>query len=168
MKNILFLLLLIPVISFSQYSKKELKKLKKLELKIVNRGLDLDATFVPYFKKKYFTRENGTEGVWGANTEDRWAEAMFTYGIDVGDYSRESQVKDANNREMNLSNSLIFNGRYVFDCNTNRVIKIQDLQNNNKIVATIKYEGRSLWLGYGKNLSLQMEYIIQELIKSNK
>ena len=168
MKNILFLLLLIPVISFSQYSKKELKKLKKMELKIVNRGLDLDATFVPYFEVQYYTRENGTQGVRGASVESSWAEAMFTLGLDVGDYSRQSQVKDANNREMNLSNSLIFNGRYVFDCNTYGIIKIQDLQNNNKIVATIKYEGRSLYGAWGKDLSLKMEYVIKELIKLNK
>ena len=155
MKNILFLLLLIPVISFSQYSKKELKKLKKMELKIVNRGLDLDATFVPYFKVQYYTRENGTQGVRGASVESSWAEAMFTLGLDVGDYSSSETA-------------LTFNGRYVFDCNTYGIIKIQDLQNNNKIVATIKYEGRSLYGAWGKDLSLKMEYFIKELIKLNK
>ena len=158
MKNILFLLLLIPVISFSQYSKKELKKLKKMELKIVNRGLDLNASFVPYSNGTY---PSGAQ--W--NNESDWVDAMFTLGLEVGDYSQERQVKDANNREMNLSNSLIFNGRYVFDVtnydNFKGVIKIQDLNNNNKIVATISYR-RDI------RTSLKMEYVIRELIKSNK
>ena len=160
MKKLLLLFLLISVISFSQYSKKELKKLKKMELKIVNRGLDLDATFVPYYR----VRESGD----GWNTETNWGEAMFALGLDVGDYSQERQVKDANNREMNLSNSLIFNGRYVFDSNTYRVIKIQDLQDDNKIVATIKYKGSLNWHTLGKDISYRMEYVIRELIKSNK
>ena len=48
MKKILVLLLIVPVIGLSQYTKKELKKLDKMELKIVNRGLDLNSTFVVY------------------------------------------------------------------------------------------------------------------------
>ena len=147
MKNILFLLLLIPVISFSQYSKKELKKLKKMELKIVNRGLDLDATFVPYYR----VRESGD----GWNTETGWGEAMFTLGLDVGDYSSSKTA-------------LTFNGRYIFDSNTYGVIKIQDLEDNNKIVATIKYKGALNWHVLGKDISYRMEYVIRELIKSNK
>ena len=161
MKNILFLLLLIPVISFSQYSKKELKKLKKMELKIVNRGLDLNASFVPYSNGTY---PSGAQ--W--NNESDWVDAMFTLGLEVGDYSQERQVKDANNREMNLSNSLIFNGRYVFDTSTHKQIKIQDLNNNNKIVATITYKGNLGWgVGY-KPLIRKKEYVIYKLIESNK
>ena len=145
MKKLLLLFLLIPVISFSQYSKRELKKLKKMELKIVNRGLDLDATFVPY---SYGTYKSGDS--W--NNESDWADAMFTLGLEVGDYSSSK-------------NTVTFNGRYVFDAkdygNWTGVIKIQDLNNNNKIVATISYR-RDI------RTSLKMEYVIRELIKSNK
>ena len=162
MKKILFLFLFIPVISYSQYTKKQLKKLKKMELEIVNRGLDLDATFVPYYKARYTSEGQ----LVGKSVEPRWAEAMFKLGLNVGDYSSQSQAKDANNREMSLSNSLIFNGRYVFDCNTYNVIKIQDLQNNNKIVATIKYK-KYLNQSNPKH-SYKKDYVIRELIKSNK
>jgi len=160
MKNILFLLLLIPVISFSQFSKKELKKFKKMDLKIVNRGLDLNATFVAY-------SEQSTQGYIDL-VEDSWETAMFSQGLEVGDYSEQRQVKDANNREMNLSGSLIFNGRYVFDTSTHKQIKIQDLNNNNKIVATITYKGSLGW-GMGNNpLIRKKEYVIYKLIESNK
>ena len=145
MKNILFLLLLIPVISFSQFSKKELKKFKKMDLKIVNRGLDLNATFVAY-------SDQTTQGLIDL-VEDSWDTAMFSQGLEVGDYSQQS---------------LIFNGRYVFDTSTHKQIKIQDLNNNNKIVATITYKGNLGWgVGY-KPLIRKKEYVIYKLIESNK
>ena len=161
MKKLLFVLtLLVSYPAYTQYTKKQLKKLKKMELKIVNRGLDLGATFVPYFKKVYLS--DGS--VSGKDIEPRWAQSLFEMGLEVGDYSSESQVKDADNREMNVSKSLIFNGRYVFDCNTRGSIKIQDLQSKNKIVAIISYKTS---IRFGSN-SYKREYIIRELIKSNK
>ena len=155
MKKLLFLLFFIPVLSFSQYSKKELKKLEKMELKIVNRGLDLNETFVPYYKKNNFI-------------ESSWAEAMFTLGLDVGDYSSQKQIKDSNNRETELSRTVTFNGRYVFDSNAFGVIKILDLYNDNKIVATIRYKGSLNFGAGGNDLYFKKEYVIKELIKSNR
>ena len=146
MKKILFLLFFIPVLSFSQYSKKELKKIKKMELKIVNRGLDLKETFVPYCIKK-----NNFMGT----VESSWAEAMFTLGLDVGDYSSSSSTVN-------------FNGRYVFDSNAFGVIKILDLYNDNKIVATIRYKGDLNYGAMGNDLYFKKEYVIRELIKSNR
>ena len=148
-----------PVLGFSQLTKKELKKLDKMELKIVNRGLDLNSTFVVYSKE---ISQNLLDLV-----EDSWETAMFSKGLDVGDYYEESQVKDTNNREMELSNSITFNGRYIFDTSTHGQIKIQDLENNNKLVASITYK-RDLNFGIGQNpLIWKKEYVIEKLIESN-
>ena len=66
------------------------------------------------------------------------------------------------------SNSLIFNGRYIFDISTHGQIKIQDLQNNNKLVASITYKGNLGW-GVGFDpLIRKKEYVIDKLIESNK
>jgi len=160
MKKLLLLLLIVPVIGLSQYTKKELKKLDKMELKIVNRGLDLNSTFVVY------SEESSQQLI--DLVEDSWETAMFSKGLDVGDYYEESQVKDTNNREMALSNSITFNGRYVFDTSTRGQIKIQDLENNNKLVAYITYK-RDLSWGVGFNpLIWKKEYVIEELMKSNR
>ena len=160
MKKVLVILLIVPVIGLSQYTKKELKKLDKMELKIVNRGLDLNSTFVVY------SEESSQQLI--DLVEDSWETAMFSKGLDVGDYYEESQVKDTNNREMALSNSITFNGRYVFDTSTRGQIKIQDLENNNKLVASITYK-RDLSWGVGFNpLIWKKEYVIEELIKSNR
>jgi len=160
MKKVLVLLLIVPVIGLSQYTKKELKKLDKMELKIVNRGLDLNSTFVVY------SEESSQQLI--DLVEDSWETAMFSKGLDVGDYYEESQVKDTNNREMALSNSITFNGRYVFDTSTRGQIKIQDLENNNKLVASITYK-RDLSWGVGFNpLIWKKEYVIEELMKSNR
>ena len=131
-----------------------------MELKIVNRGLDLNSTFVVY------SEESSQKLI--DLVEDSWETAMFSKGLDVGDYYEESQVKDTNNREMALSNSITFNGRYVFDTSTHGQIKIQDLENNNKLVASITYK-RDLSWGVGFNpLIWKKEYVIEELIKSNR
>ena len=131
-----------------------------MELKIVNRGLDLNSTFVVY------SEESSQQLI--DLVEDSWETAMFSKGLDVGDYYEESQVKDTNNREMALSNSITFNGRYVFDTSTRGQIKIQDLENNNKLVASITYK-RDLSWGVGFNpLIWKKEYVIEELMKSNR
>ena len=160
MKKLLLLLLIAPVMGFSQYTKKELKKLEKMELKIVNRGLDLDATFVVYSEQ---SSQDLVDLV-----EDSWETAMFSKGLNVGDYYSENSVVDGNNREIQVSSSNYFNGRYIFDTSTYGQIKIQDLENNNKLVATITYK-RDLSWGVGFNpLIWKKEYVIEKLIESNK
>ena len=53
LKKIVLIMIMFPIVLSAQYSKKELKKkekwLKKLELRIVNRGVDLNETFVFFF-----------------------------------------------------------------------------------------------------------------------
>lgn len=163
MKKLLYLFLLVPVISYSQLTKKQLKKLKKMELKIVNKGLDLNATFVPYS-----TAVSDTNPNIGSEIEANWGAAIFALGLDVGDYSEQRRSKDGNNREVNLSTAVVFNGRYIFSHgDSSGVIKIQDLNNNNKTVATIKYKG-VVSVNLFKDNSYKREYVISELIKSNK
>jgi len=48
MKNIFILIIGFCINTNAQFSKKEMKEIKKREIKIINRGLDLKATFVPY------------------------------------------------------------------------------------------------------------------------
>ena len=162
MKKILFLFILIPVISYSQYSKKELRNLKKMKLKIVNRGLDLSATFVPYSTVVSEFNDNLSSDI-----EANWGEAMFALGLDVGDYYEKKQSKDGNNREVTLLSSVIFKGRYVFNAKYNGIIIIKDLNNNSKTVATIKYSGVVSYDKFDDN-SYKRDYVISELIKSNK
>lgn len=102
MKKIIVILLLVPFFGFAQYSKKQLRKIKKLELKVVNKGLDLKETFVVYHKTF-------------SSYENDWESALFSAGLDVGDYFDKKNVKDTNNREMILYDEVIFRGRYVFD-----------------------------------------------------
>jgi hypothetical protein len=146
---------------FAQYSSKELKKLEKMEIRIVNRGLDLDATFVPYCEPDGTTDLHKT-------SEENWSKSMFVAGLEVGDYSGQSVVKDSNNREMNLSRTNTFNGRYVFDVSTSGLVKISDLFNNNKVVATISYKSDLNYAAFGADVSFKREYLISKLIESNK
>jgi len=160
MKKLLLLLLIAPMFGFSQYTKKQLKKLEKMNIKIVNRGLDLDAAFVAY------SNESSQDLV--DLVEDSWETAMFSKGLNVGDYYSENSVVDGNNREIEVSSSNYFNGRYIFDATTHGQIKIQDLENNNKLVATITYKGS---LGWGVGfipLIWKKEYVIEKLIESNR
>ena len=72
MKKLLLIFLITPVMGFSQYTKKELKKFEN-ELKIVNRGLDLDAPFVVYSEQ---SSQDLVDLV-----EDSWETAMFSKGL---------------------------------------------------------------------------------------
>jgi len=158
MNKLLLLLLIAPTVSFSQYTKKQLKKLEKMELKVINRGLDLSETFVVYTKE---TSQNLVDLV-----EDSWELALFSKGLKVGDYYSEKSVIDGNNRELNVSSTLYFNGRYLFNIETHGQIKILDLENNNQIVAYITYKKDLNW-GAGFNpLTWKKEYVIEKLIES--
>ena len=56
MKKIFLIVMLLPITINAQYSKQEIKKFekwkKKLELRVVNRGVDLNETFVFYVDRK--------------------------------------------------------------------------------------------------------------------
>lgn len=151
MKKIIVIILLVPFFGFAQYSKKQLRKIKKLELKVVNKGLDLKETFVVYHKTF-------------SSYENDWESALFSAGLDVGDYFDKKNVKDTNNREMILYDEVIFRGRYVFDISPYTRITIKDLKNDNKIVALIEHNG---WSGWGEESVYLMDYIVNALIESN-
>jgi len=155
MKKITFItiaLLILSNISYSQYSEKQLRTLKKMELKIINRGLNLNDAFVPY-----------TEIPVCRGCMELWSDSMSAVGLEVGDYSKSTQIKDAKNREVVFSN--LFKGRYVFELKRFGPIKIFDLKDNNKIVVTISYKGS---ISFNAKYSYKREYVLKKLIESNK
>ena len=160
-KKLTIFLLLISTSTYSQYSKNELKIINKAGIKIVNRGLDLNAVFVPYTKPNNY-------GVRNSTVPELWKESLFEVGLDVGTWFKKTTVKDAENREMILQGSILFKGRYNFEigegCNYFRCIKIYDLQNENKLVSTISWKFDRI---YGNKFSFLRRYVLEELIRLN-
>ena len=139
--------------------KKEAKGLQKhldnLDLEIIARNLDLSKVFV--VKNKL-----GMGGLMILSDpkleEASWNTALFKHGLDVGDYSEIKQVKDANNREMTLSESTIVRGDYLMEIYRDRV-KISDVNNNYKLVATLTFHLNTI-----KFREQIIEHIVQELV----
>ena len=139
--------------------KKEAKELQKhldnLDLEIIARNLDLSKVFV--VKNKL-----GMGGLMILSDskleEASWNTALFKHGLDVGDYSEIKQVKDANNREMTLSESTIVRGDYLMEIYRDRV-KISDVNNNYKLVATLTF-----YLNTIKFREQIIEHIVEELV----
>ena len=153
-----------PFIINAQFSKKEQKMIKKAEIKIINRGLDLNAAFVPYYEKWY--NSFAEKYMYGNRYMDAWTDTLFEAGLEVGEFYEKSTVKDSENREMIMLGQVMFKGRYNFEISSKgakNTIKITDLQNNNKMVASISWELSS---SYGKN-SFIRQYLIEELIRKN-
>lgn len=161
MKKTFLIILILPMITFSQYSKKELKKINNLELKINNRGLDLTAAFVP------FSYRIGYDESSDASAESNWEQALFSAGLKVGSYSSKSTVKDTENREVLLEEAYVFKGRYVFDVSKRGLIKILDLENDNQIVATVFYRYNKAFLYYRQQDYYKRDYVIKKLIELN-
>jgi len=154
MKNfVTLLLILFCSYNYSQYSKKELKTIKKAEIKIINRGLDLNAVFVPY-KEKYYSNYL-QQWVDYSKYVDAWADTLFEAGLEVGEFYE-------------TSDSVNFKGRYQFEIlfgakTGQQSIRITDLENNNKMVASISW---NLVNSYRKN-SFIRQYLLEELIRLN-
>ena len=138
MKKLLLILLFVPLFSYQTFSqsKKALKKVKKI--KIINRGLNLDGTFVPVVNKDYFNR------LLVKRIEASVESAMFAMGFQTGDYYEKQTAKDANNREMTLQTTRVIKGDYSVNIFTkgmsgNRIYKIviEDVNNDSRTVATI-------------------------------
>ena len=98
LKRIFLIMIMFPVVLSAQYSKKELKKkekwLKKLELRVVNRGVDLNDTFV-FFVDRELSKtaaEKIANLLFEGKTENwdfiisEFENAMFVAGLDVGTY----------------------------------------------------------------------------------
>jgi len=183
LKRILFVLIMFPLISSAQYSKKELKKkekwLKKLELRIVNRGVDLNDTFVFYVDRQL--NSTAAEKIANLLFEQRaenwdyiiseFENAMFLNGLDVGTYEFKEIEKGSQNNARKSGN-LIVNGRYLFefDRSIERSVNIavKDVSNNFKTAATISFRNN---IGLGNFMikeTIIVEHIIKEFIKSNK
>tara|TARA_B110000196_G_C20900009_1_gene545483 strand:+ start:38 stop:547 length:510 start_codon:yes stop_codon:yes gene_type:complete len=143
--------------------KKQAKELQKhldnLDLEIVTRDLDFSKVFV--VKNKL-----GMGGLTILSDprleEATWNTALFKNGIDVGSYSEEKQVKDGNNREMTLSESIVVRGDYLMEIYRDRV-KISDVKNDNKLVGTLTF-----YLNTIKYREQIIEHIVEELIKEAK
>ena len=144
MRKVLLLLLLFSLSAHSQYSKKELKRLKKLDIKITNRGLDLNADFV--FLNEW---ENSYTEEW----ESYMNNVLFEKNFGVGSYYY--------NKETNTN---VFNARYVIKGNPSSTsFSIKDLTTN-KLIATIRWKKRIMWSDSNR---YKFDYIFDKLIESN-
>ena len=163
---LLIALVLVTTSSLAQSKrklKKEAKELQKhldnLDLEIVTRNLDLSKVFV-------VKRPEGMSGLTifadQKLEEASWNTALFKHGLEVGDYGEEKQVKDGNNREMTLSESIVVRGDYLMEIYRDRV-KISDVKNDNKLVGTLTF-----YLNTLKYREQIIDYIVEELIKEAK
>jgi hypothetical protein len=181
--KIVFLALMIfPIVASAQYSKKEIKKkekwLKKLELRVVNRGVDLNDTFVFFVDQELSetAAEKIANLVFDGKNENwdfiisEFENAMFVAGLDVGTYEFKKIEKGSKNNAA-ISGNLIVNGRYLFEFDRaiERYVKIsvKDVSNNMKTVATISFKS---YIGLSSMLreTIIIEHVISEFIKSNK
>ena len=182
LKRIFLIMIMFPVVLSAQYSKKELKKkekwLKKLELRVVNRGVDLNDTFVFYVDQELSktAAEKIANLIFDGKTENwdfiisEFENAMFVAGLDVGTYEFKEIEKGSKNNAR-VSGNLIVNGRYLFEFDRaiERYVKIavKDVFNNFKTVATISFRNN---IGLGNFMireTIIIEHVISEFIKSN-
>ena len=174
--------IMFPVFLSAQYSKKELKKkekwLTKLELRIVNRGVDLNDTFVFYVDRQLNSTaaEKIANLAFGTRSENwdyiisEFENAMFVAGLDVGTYEF-NEIEKGSQNNAKKSGNLIVNGRYLFEFDRaiERYVKIaiKDVSNNFKTAATISFKN---YIGGSSMLreTIIVEHVIKEFIKSNK
>jgi len=183
LNKLILILIMFPIVLSAQYSKKELKKkekwLKKLELRVVNRGVDLNETFVFFVDQELSetAAEKIANLVFDGKNENwdyvisEFENAMFIAGLDVGTYEFKTIEKGSKNNAA-ISGNLIINGRYLFEFDRaiERYVKIfvKDVSNNMKTVATISFRNN---IGLGNSMireTIIIEHVISEFIKSNK
>ena len=182
LKRIFLIMIMFPVVLSAQYSKKELKKkekwLKKLELRVVNRGVDLNDTFV-FFVDRELSKtaaEKIANLLFEGKTENwdfiisEFENAMFVAGLDVGTYEFKEIEKGSKNNAR-VSGNLVVNGRYLFEFDraieTYVKIAVKDVSNNMKTAATISFKNR-IGLNSMINETIIIEHVISEFIKSNR
>ena len=163
--RILLITLFISFNAFGQ-SNQDKKFQKKYQLVVVNRGLDLKAAFVPVSKEIIYSTELTSLSYTGKQLESNWTNSLFEAGLETADYYYERTAKDANNREMNLKNTRVIQGRYTFKFDKNS-IEIEDANENFKTVATMRFKG-PLKIHYSNDLADVRNYFIRKLIESNK
>jgi len=176
-KYIILTLLFFVSFSYAQkLTKWEKKQIDKMQLKIINRGLDMNSIIVPYYSRnnQYMFK---LYSEFTKDAEDMWEEDLFEAGFEVGgSYNDKAVIKDTENREMLLYKEVEFKGRYVFEFESvgrdflgslpDNVIKIYDLANNNKLVCTIKFKANLIMSSLPFDKQKRM-YILDELKKSN-
>lgn len=138
MKKLLLVLIVISSnFSVAQLSKKQMRGIKKLEIKIVNRGLDLSETFVPYYEGSDYFEKN-------------WETSLFEAGYNVGNYYFENGKR-------------IIEGRYAFEIKLSN-LTIYDMSKNKQIVATVTMKGQGFsGKSHQKKNSFHREYILNKL-----
>lgn len=182
MKKLLLILIFIPTFLSAQYTKKELKKaekwIQKLELRIINRGVDLNETFVFYVKRqedeslgeRIFEFAAGMQDIDWDGVFLKFENAMFLKGLDVGTYEFKEVAKGTSNNAR-TSGNMIVNGRYIFEFVLGNPkyhnIRVQDTENGNKTVATIQFREATSALGTSVLYrEILVEHIIEEFIKA--
>ena len=108
------------------------------------RGIDLSKTFVVscnVFSSSYDVK---VEGI--------WKEALFEKGLDVGDYYYEKTAKDTYNREMVLGKTMVIRGSYLIEITDPKKVVIKDIENNSKLVGTIRFKRGGVHAISGKGL----------------
>jgi hypothetical protein len=114
-----------------------MRAIKKLEIKIVNRGLDLSETFVPYYEGQDYFEKN-------------WETSLFEAGYNVGNYYFENGKR-------------IIEGRYAFEIKLSN-LTIYDMSKNKQIVATVTMKGQGFnGKSHQKKNSFHREYILNKL-----
>ena len=152
--------------------------MKKLELRIVNRGVDLNETFVFFVDRELSetAAEKIANLVIGGYNENwdfviyEFENAMFVAGLDVGTYEFKEIEKGSKNNAA-IAGNLIVNGRYLFEFDRaiERYVKvaIKDVSNNMKTVATISFRNNIGLGNYMIRETIIIEHVISEFIKSN-
>ena len=123
------------------------------------RGIDLSKTFVVSCTAFNNSYNDKVEGIWN--------EALFEKGLDVGDYYYEQTAKDTNNREMVLGSKMVIRGSYLIEITDPKKVTIRDINNNSKLVGTIRFKsgGKSVFSGKGLDSSKKVLKALDILIK---
>tara|TARA_X000000950_G_scaffold15059_1_gene16299 strand:+ start:797 stop:1240 length:444 start_codon:yes stop_codon:yes gene_type:complete len=93
------------------------------------RNIDLSKTFV--------VRSNTSSAYYNTLIEENMKNALFENGLDVGDYYIENEVKDGNNREINLKGVVKVQGDYLVEIKKSNSATIQDVKSS-KMVGSIQ------------------------------
>ena len=121
----------------AQYSKKQLKEFKKLEVKVVNRGLDLSETFVPY--------------VYGGIAYNK---LIFEAGFDVGTYYHKDGKR-------------MIKGRYDFDVRLNSITIHDMRDNGRVCAKITFTKQGLMGNSHLKKNPHHRKYMLEKLIESN-
>tara|TARA_B100000900_G_scaffold403922_1_gene411606 strand:+ start:411 stop:860 length:450 start_codon:yes stop_codon:yes gene_type:complete len=123
------------------------------------RGIDLSKTFVVSCTAFQSSYNDKVEAIWN--------EALFESGLEVGTYFTEKVAKDTRNREMLLKENLVIKGSYLIEITDPKKVVIRDMENNSKLVGTIKFKkgGASVFSGKGLDSSKEVLKAIEILIK---